>query len=196
MRYIIKKKFIHNNQLLQQVTSDDVNEVLPRRKGWGEVQNGWYSEIQIMEINEELRSFGYPEIVISESTERRIVEDKKAREIIVESFGEITKEDWESLNGITLSERVVDEKTEYYYVIPAIVHTEFFISDNYYLEVIDTQSVEYASANYALLRAKEYPSINDMTVALWESVVENRHESKNALQAQRQAVKAKYPKPN
>jgi hypothetical protein len=44
-------------------------------------------------------------------------------------------------------------------------------------------------------RKAEYPSIDDLTVALWEAVVEERLASANALEAERQAVKAKYPKP-
>ena len=43
-------------------------------------------------------------------------------------------------------------------------------------------------------RKAEYPSIDDLTVALWEAVVEERLASANALEAERQAVKAKYPK--
>jgi len=44
-------------------------------------------------------------------------------------------------------------------------------------------------------RKDEYPSIDDLTVALWEAVVEERLASAQALEAERQAVKAKYPKP-
>lgn len=43
-------------------------------------------------------------------------------------------------------------------------------------------------------RKAEYPSIDDLTVALWEAVVEERLASAQALEAERQAVKAKYPK--
>ena len=44
-------------------------------------------------------------------------------------------------------------------------------------------------------RKAEYPSIDDLTVALWEAVVEERLASAQALEVERQAVKAKYPKP-
>jgi len=44
-------------------------------------------------------------------------------------------------------------------------------------------------------RKDESPSIDDLTVALWEAVVEERLASAQALEAERQAVKAKYPKP-
>ena len=44
-------------------------------------------------------------------------------------------------------------------------------------------------------RKDEYPSIDDLTVALWEAVVEERLASAQALEVERQAVKAKYPKP-
>lgn len=40
-----------------------------------------------------------------------------------------------------------------------------------------------------------YPSRDDMIVALWEMVVENRPELAQKLQARREEIKAKYPKP-
>jgi hypothetical protein len=43
-------------------------------------------------------------------------------------------------------------------------------------------------------REAEYPSIDELTVALWESVVEERMSAVTALESKRQAVKAKYPK--
>ena len=43
-------------------------------------------------------------------------------------------------------------------------------------------------------RESEYPSLNELTVALWEGVVEERMSSVMELEVQRQAVKAKYPK--
>lgn len=48
---------------------------------------------------------------------------------------------------------------------------------------------------YGELRAKEYPTVETLIVALWESVVEGRTDSVTALEQVRQAVKAKYPKP-
>ena len=48
---------------------------------------------------------------------------------------------------------------------------------------------------YAENREREYPSLNELVVALWEGVVEERMESVTALEELRQAVKAKYPKP-
>lgn len=44
-------------------------------------------------------------------------------------------------------------------------------------------------------RKAEYPSIEELTVALWEAVVEERLASAQALETKRQAVKTKYPKP-
>ena len=44
-------------------------------------------------------------------------------------------------------------------------------------------------------RNAEYPSINDLIVALWENVVEERASAVVSLEADRQAVKTKYPKP-
>ena len=48
--------------------------------------------------------------------------------------------------------------------------------------------------NYKEQRTEEYPSINDLIVALWENVVEERAASVISLEAARQAIKTKYPK--
>jgi len=53
---------------------------------------------------------------------------------------------------------------------------------------------EYGAQEYARNRKAEYPSLNDLTVALWEGVVEERMASIMELEVQRQAIKAKYPK--
>jgi|TARA_R100001530_G_scaffold43522_1_gene33079 hypothetical protein len=50
------------------------------------------------------------------------------------------------------------------------------------------------SQEYARKRQAEYPSINDLIVALWENVVEERAASVIELEAKRQAIKTKYPK--
>ena len=47
---------------------------------------------------------------------------------------------------------------------------------------------------YAEKRQAEYPSIDELIVALWEGVVEERMASVTALEGLRQAVKTKYPK--
>ena len=47
---------------------------------------------------------------------------------------------------------------------------------------------------YAEKRQAEYPSIDELVVALWEGVVEGRMASITALEGLRQAVKTKYPK--
>ena len=48
---------------------------------------------------------------------------------------------------------------------------------------------------YAEKRQAEYPSIDELVVAMWEGVVEERMASVTALEGLRQAVKTKYPKP-
>ena len=53
---------------------------------------------------------------------------------------------------------------------------------------------EYNSQEYARNRQAEYPSIDELVVALWEGVVEERMASVTALEGLRQAVKDKYPK--
>ena len=53
---------------------------------------------------------------------------------------------------------------------------------------------EYDSQAYARNRQAEYPPLNDLIVALWENVVEERAASVIALETERQAIKTKYPK--
>ena len=48
--------------------------------------------------------------------------------------------------------------------------------------------------DHARKRKAEYPSIDELTVALWEGVVEERMAAVTDLEIKRQAVKAKYPK--
>ena len=57
------------------------------------------------------------------------------------------------------------------------------------------QQAEYDAQEYARNRQKEYPSANELIVALWENVVEERASAVVSLEADRQAVKTKYPKP-
>ena len=54
---------------------------------------------------------------------------------------------------------------------------------------------EEAEQEYARSRQAEYPSTDELIVALWENVVEERASAVVALESARQAVKAKYPKP-
>ena len=53
---------------------------------------------------------------------------------------------------------------------------------------------EYDAQEYARKRQAEYPSIDELIVALWENVVEERAASVVSLESKRQAIKAKYPK--
>ena len=50
------------------------------------------------------------------------------------------------------------------------------------------------AAEYARKRESEYPSIDELVVALWEGVVEERMAAVTSLEGKRQAVKTKYPK--
>ena len=47
---------------------------------------------------------------------------------------------------------------------------------------------------YSEKRKEEYPSVDELIVALWEGVVEERMAAVTKLEAKRQAVKLKYPK--
>ena len=49
-------------------------------------------------------------------------------------------------------------------------------------------------ADHTWKRKAEYPSLDELVVALWEGVVEERMASVTKLEIKRQAVKAKYPK--
>ena len=53
---------------------------------------------------------------------------------------------------------------------------------------------DYAD-NYKQYRQSAYPSIDDITVALWEKTVEDRTAAADAVEILRQAVKTKYPSP-
>ena len=53
---------------------------------------------------------------------------------------------------------------------------------------------EHAAQEYARNRKAEYPSVDELVVALWEGVVEERMAAVTKLEAKRQAVKLKYPK--
>jgi len=48
--------------------------------------------------------------------------------------------------------------------------------------------------DYARKRLEEYPSVDELVVALWEGVVEERMAAVTKLEIKRQAVKAKHPK--
>ena len=48
---------------------------------------------------------------------------------------------------------------------------------------------------YDVKRQAEYPTLAELTVALWEAVIEERMASSIDLQGKRTAVKEKYPTP-
>ena len=53
---------------------------------------------------------------------------------------------------------------------------------------------EYDAQEYARNRKNEYPTTDDLVVALWEAVIEERMAGSIDLQAKRTAIKEKYPK--
>ena len=62
---------------------------------------------------------------------------------------------------------------------------------------IESARVEWQNAyhnDYARKRLEEYPLIDELIVALWEGVVEERMAAVTSLEAKRQAVKLKHPK--
>lgn len=50
------------------------------------------------------------------------------------------------------------------------------------------------NSTYAEKRKAEYPTIDELVVALWEAVIEERMASSIDLQGKRTAIKEKYPK--
>jgi len=54
---------------------------------------------------------------------------------------------------------------------------------------------EQDATKYQRDRKAEYPSMDEIVVALWEAVIEERMASSIDLQGKRAAVKDKYPKP-
>ena len=66
-------------------------------------------------------------------------------------------------------------------------------------EAIDQAKIDWQAeqdaTQYKRDRQANYPSIDELIVALWEGVVEERMASVTALEGLRQAVKTKHPKP-
>ncbi len=58
---------------------------------------------------------------------------------------------------------------------------------------VDVAYAEWEN-DFSLKRKAEYPPVNELVIALWEGVVEERMAAVTKLEAQRQAVKQKYPK--
>ena len=55
---------------------------------------------------------------------------------------------------------------------------------------IAKQKIEYDAQEYARKREVEYPTIQELVVALYDT------DDKSAIESKRAAVKAKYPKPS
>ena len=62
------------------------------------------------------------------------------------------------------------------------------------LETAWTQIQTAYDNDYARKRLAEYPSVDELVIALWEGVVEERMAAVTKLEGKRQAVKTKYPK--
>lgn len=54
---------------------------------------------------------------------------------------------------------------------------------------------EWDAAEWRRNRVDEYPTLDALLVALWEATIEGRTATADELQAIREAVKQKYPKP-
>lgn len=62
-------------------------------------------------------------------------------------------------------------------------------------EIYEQTQAQVAATQYQRDRAKKYPELSELIVALWEKLVEGRSEKADELQALRQAIKDEYPKP-
>lgn len=66
----------------------------------------------------------------------------------------------------------------------------------YTIETIDLdKDPAWIEGQIQAARRKEYPTTDDLVVALWEKIFEGKDAEAQALQDKRLAVKAKYPKP-
>ena len=72
-------------------------------------------------------------------------------------------------------------------------HSDPISEDQITAKEIELQA-EHDSQEYARNRQTEYPSIDDLVVAMWEGGVEERMASVTRLEGLRQAIKTKYPK--
>lgn len=73
------------------------------------------------------------------------------------------------------------------------------VNDKFVIDIHDPNTTQLDidllnAPEYVRLRAKEYPPIQEMIVALWEDVVEGRPQEKARIQALRVEIKNKYPK--
>ena len=89
-------------------------------------------------------------------------------------------------NAVTISgdSNVLDGDGNAVVIDEALVQTE-----------VARLQAEYDAQAYARNRQAEYPSMDELVVALWEAVIEERMASSIDLQGKRTAVKVKYPKP-
>ena len=53
---------------------------------------------------------------------------------------------------------------------------------------------EHDAQEYSRNRQAEYPPVDELVIALWEAVIEERMASSIAIQNKRTAIKEKYPK--
>ena len=69
------------------------------------------------------------------------------------------------------------------------------LSDAEKQAIVDEWNNPVDNRTYAEKRQAEYPSMDELVVALWEAVIEERMASSIDLQGKRTAIKDKYPKP-
>jgi hypothetical protein len=75
-----------------------------------------------------------------------------------------------------------------------IIHSADGKPDEEWLEAELKRQQDAYDNDHTWRRKAEYPSIDELVVALWEGVVEERMAAVTKLEAKRQAVKLKHPK--
>ncbi|MDV7397782.1 hypothetical protein RZS08_40655, partial [Arthrospira platensis SPKY1] len=76
-----------------------------------------------------------------------------------------------------------------------VIGKEAVVNEARKAEILQEREALKEANEWLEKRLAEYPSHQDMIVALWEKVVEGREESASEIQAKRVEIKQKYPKP-
>jgi len=128
------------------------------------------------------------ELYTTKYNDRKIKPELTPKELIIEFASEIelAKEEYKQENLNVLVQNAINAG---YTAEDVEVR---FVTDGEFQAILEA---EKPKPTYADLRRAEYPSIQDMIVALWEDIIEGRPESRIALQEKRVTIKEKYPKP-
>lgn len=116
----------------------------------------------------------------------KITIDENQKEIKSASFGPNSKPK-------TMGAGFYKEMQEYLKTPGTTVEAQYTPEEQ---TIKDEKEADEAEVAWIGERKSEYPTIDELTVALWEKIVENRPESADALEIKRQAIKEKIQKPS